>query len=120
MPVILASDLKGQLIKESLKKLLGNNGCDIFDVGFVSESNIEKVGKIVHDYPDWVAVVFCDNATCLSLSLNQHYTNVKSFVANANEHDLFTARHRYRANVMCFPMNCAHQAINLVTSFLTA
>jgi ribose 5-phosphate isomerase RpiB len=120
MPILLASDLQGQLVKESVKQLLIKNGCDVFDMGFVSESNISKIGEIVHNYPQWAAIVFCRNAASLSVLLNGNFTNVRSIVANTDEQDMFLARNKHKANIMCFPMNCVPNVFNLVSTFVTA
>ena len=122
MPIILGSDLQGQTVKESVKKLLTQAKADVFDMGFVGEQNISRIGDIVHNYPNWVAIVFCKNASCLSILLNK-YTNVRSIVAHTDEQDIFMARNRHGANVMCFPMdsqNLLPRTLDLISTFVTA
>ena len=110
MPVLLACDLKGQFAKNNMKKLLFEHRCDVFDLGFIGETNISKLGNTIRQYPDWVAIVFCENPASISILLNE-FTNVRSVTAYPNERDLFLARNRYRANVMCVPLN-ANQNFN--------
>jgi ribose 5-phosphate isomerase RpiB len=119
MPVLIASDLGCERMKQYTMQLLKNNNCDVFDMGFVSESNISKIGEVVNSYPNWTAIVFCKNASSLSILLN-NYTNVRSIVAHTDEHDIFMARNKYQANIMCFPVECGEKLNDLVGTFLTA
>lgn len=122
MPIILGSDLQGQQFKESVKALLLDAKADVFDMGYVGEKNIERIGDVVHNYPNWVAIVFCKNASCLSVLLNK-FTNVRSIVAHTDEQDLFMARNKFGANVMCFPMEAQDllpKTLDLISTFVSA
>lgn len=122
MPIILGSDLQGHEMKDSVKKLLVEAKADVFDMGFVGEQNISKIGDIVHNYPNWVAIIFCKNASCFSVLLNK-YSNVRSIVAHTDEQDLFLARNKFGANVMCFPMEAMDllpKTLDLISTFVSA
>lgn len=122
MPIILGSDLHGQVMKDSVKNLLLEAKADVFDMGFVGETNVARIGDIVQNYPNWIAIVFCKNASCLSVLLNK-FTNVRSIVAHTDERDIFMARNVYGANIMCFPMESeelASKTLDLISTFVSA
>ena len=122
MPILLASDLKGQFAKLSMKKILETHQCDIFDIGFIGENNINKIADIVQNHPDWTALVFCENASCISILLNK-YSNIRSIVAHSNEQDIFKARHTHHANIACVPMKAENIGIwgpHVLTTFVSA
>lgn len=121
MPVFIASDLQGQHLKQSVKSLLIENKCDVFDMGFIGEININKIGDIIQNNPDWCAILFCQNANCVNLLLNK-YSNIRSVVAIPdNDLDIWTAKRKHNANVMCFPTS-SHlhsHTINIVSNFIS-
>ena len=123
MPVLLGSDVWGQPMKKNTGDLLTQKGMDVFDMGIVSEANAYIVGSVIHNNPGWIAVVFCQNPNCLSILLNNHYTNVRAVVATDNVEDLVQAkrRHGLQANVLCISSpvtNPAHWVGTLVNDFV--
>jgi ribose 5-phosphate isomerase RpiB len=111
--------MHGEQMKEIVKKTMIENGCDVLDIGFISEHNVQKIGKLVQIYPDWVGVLFCKNVSCCSLLLNSMYSNVRCIVAHKDStNDVYLARNKYNANVLCLPNECGPQALNLITTFI--
>jgi len=109
MPVFIASDLQGQHLKSYVKKMLEDNKCEVFDMGFVGESNYSKVADIINSNPEWLAIVFCENANCFNLLFNSgRYTNIRSVLALPDgQFDMWTAKNKHGANVLCFSSSCS-------------
>jgi ribose 5-phosphate isomerase RpiB len=119
MPIIIASDIPGIYVKNYIKEIMTENGCDIIDIGTVNEYNISKIGQLIQNYPNWIGIVFCNNVNCCSLQLNSMYTNVRCITAQKDPHDLYMARKNYKANIMCFP-STSHKSdiMNLISGFI--
>jgi ribose 5-phosphate isomerase RpiB len=118
MPIIVASDMHGEFTKEFIKKILIKNGCDVLDIGFISEHNVSKMGTLMQNYPDWTGLIFCKNVSCCSLQLNTLFSNIKCVVAHKDSQDLYLARNLYNANIVCFPNDCGPQIENLISTFI--
>jgi len=118
MPVLIASDAHGQMVKKSTADLLTHNGFDVFDMGVVDETNSHIVGSLIHNNPAWTAVIFCKNPNCLSMTLNNDHTNVRSVVATSNTQDLTQAKRNHKANILCVsstiiaPIQCVGSLVN--------